>query len=211
MHLFFLQQHHIHMSTSSGPKSRAQAHCNRFAFRHNKNSKLSKTIQLVGTAGLCASCARKVEWRKKYRQYKPLSAPRMCNGCRQRCVFAAYHTLCVSCAKARGVCEQCANVRSNTTQTQVHTDQVMPLIQSLPEREKRTVLRFVEKGGCVREALRKVGVALVEDDEHEKEQHGRGDASEVDVTSSRIVEPEASNESGSVHHEQPQPQLQPQL
>lgn len=54
------------MSTSSKPKSGPPAHQNRTAFRHNKNSKLTKKIaETVTTYGLCDRCRAKQEWRVK--------------------------------------------------------------------------------------------------------------------------------------------------
>jgi len=83
-------------------------HQNKFAFKHNKNSKKTKQIQKIFHNGLCKRCHEKIEWRKKYRKYKPLTAPAHCNGCKQRTVKRAYHTLCESCAGGRGVCAKCA-------------------------------------------------------------------------------------------------------
>ena len=82
-------------------------HQNKFAFKHNKNSKKTREIKKILHDGLCKRCHEKIEWRKKYRKYKPLSAPAICNGCHQRTVKRAYHTLCDSCAGGRGVCAKC--------------------------------------------------------------------------------------------------------
>jgi hypothetical protein len=82
-------------------------HQNKFAFKHNKNSKKTKVIKQITHGGLCRRCFEKIEWRKKYRKYKPLSAPAICNECHQRTVKRAYHTLCDSCAGGRGVCAKC--------------------------------------------------------------------------------------------------------
>lgn len=48
-----------------------------------------------------------IEWRKKYRKYKPLRQPATCNGCHKKTVTAAYHKLCADCAKERRVCPFC--------------------------------------------------------------------------------------------------------
>ncbi|CDF38932.1 unnamed protein product [Chondrus crispus] len=96
------------MSTSSKPKSRAPAHPNTRAFKHNKNSRLTRRIALVGTDGLCKKCADKIEWRKKYRKYKPLSVPKKCNVCLEKRIKAAYRSLCAACAEAAGKCPGCA-------------------------------------------------------------------------------------------------------
>ena len=63
---------------SADPKSgkaRKPKHQNKFAFRHNKNSKLTKKILERPNQGLCLRCYDQIEWRKKYRKYKLLSAP----------------------------------------------------------------------------------------------------------------------------------------
>ena len=51
------------------------AHQNKFAFKHNPGSKLTKKILAAPIVGLCRRCSEIVEWRKKYRKYKPLTAP----------------------------------------------------------------------------------------------------------------------------------------
>lgn len=97
------------MSTSSGGRTRAQAHQNRFAFHHNKNSKKTREIAAKVTVDdLCAKCAAKIEWRVQYRKYKMLTQPRRCNICQEKNVKKAYRTLCEGCAKEKQCCPQCA-------------------------------------------------------------------------------------------------------
>lgn len=80
-------------------KGHAPAHQNSFAFRHNPKSKLTEKILSSPNVGVCRRCHEKIEWRKKYRKYKPRTQPGTCNLCRKRNVTAAYHTICRSCAK----------------------------------------------------------------------------------------------------------------
>ena len=80
---------------------------NEFAYRHNPKSKKTKKILESPNEGLCRRCHDKIEWRKKYRKYKPLKRPKTCHGCGLRNVRAAYHTLCSSCASERKVCPFC--------------------------------------------------------------------------------------------------------
>ena len=54
---------------------RAQKHQNRYAWRHNKNSKMTKKILSAPIVGMCSRCYEIIVWRKKYRKYKPLSQP----------------------------------------------------------------------------------------------------------------------------------------
>lgn len=48
-----------------------------------------------------------MEWRKKYRKYRPLRQPATCNDCHKKTVTAAYHRLCTPCARERRVCPFC--------------------------------------------------------------------------------------------------------
>jgi len=80
-------------------KGRAPSHQNTFAFQHNPKSKLTAKILASPNVGVCRRCRDKIEWRKKYRKYKPLTKPGRCNLCMERnVVIAAYHTICSTCA-----------------------------------------------------------------------------------------------------------------
>lgn len=79
-------------------KGHHPAHQNTFAFRHNPKSKLTAKILSLPNEGLCRRCHEKIEWRKKYRKYKPLTQPSTCNLCKRKNVTAAYHTICDGCA-----------------------------------------------------------------------------------------------------------------
>jgi len=79
-------------------KGHAPAHQNRFAFRHNPKSKKTDKILSSPNVGVCRRCHEKIEWRKKYRKYKPRTQPGKCNVCMKRNVKAAYHTICRDCA-----------------------------------------------------------------------------------------------------------------
>ena len=99
------------MSTrKGGERSRAPAHQNKFTFRHNKNSKKTAKIAsmpvyrfmreaLYSFLVVCERCREKIEWKKKYRKYKPLTVPAKCVKCGNRTVKAAYHQLCDDCAR----------------------------------------------------------------------------------------------------------------
>jgi hypothetical protein len=57
--------------------------------------------------GLCRRCTDKIEWRKKYRKYKPLTKPAVCVYCKKKEVKAAYHKSCLPCAQDKGLCPFC--------------------------------------------------------------------------------------------------------
>ena len=79
--------------------SRKPAHQNTFAFKHNPNSKLTARILASPNVHVCRRCHEKIEWRKKYRKYKPLTQPGKCNLCQLKRVTAAYHTICEPCTR----------------------------------------------------------------------------------------------------------------
>jgi hypothetical protein len=89
--------------TKKKKKGRSPAHQNTFAFRHNPKSKKTEKILSSPNVGVCTKCHDKIEWRKKYRKYKPLTQPAKCNVCNNRSITAAYHTICGKCAVSDGV------------------------------------------------------------------------------------------------------------
>jgi Uncharacterized conserved protein (DUF2039) len=78
-------------------KGRTPAHQNTFAFRHNPKSKLTEKILESPILHCCRRCHDKLEWRKKYRKYKPRSQLGTCNLCREKRIKHAYHTICTKC------------------------------------------------------------------------------------------------------------------
>ena len=80
-------------------KGHAPAHQNKFAYKHNPKSKTTDKILSSPNTHVCRRCYDKIEWRKQYRKYKPLTQPSRCNGCQKRNVLAAYHTICESCTR----------------------------------------------------------------------------------------------------------------
>lgn len=58
-------------------KKKAPKYKNSFAFKHNKNSRYTKKIANIDTkSGTCRKCRDIIEWRKKYRKYKPVKDPK---------------------------------------------------------------------------------------------------------------------------------------
>ena len=83
---------------SKKKKGRAPKHQNTFAFRHNPKSKKTDKILNSPNVGVCRRCHDKIEWRKKYRKYKPRTQLGKCNLCCRKNINAAYHTICTDCA-----------------------------------------------------------------------------------------------------------------
>lgn len=99
------------MSCSKGNtnRTRAQKHQNKTAFKNNLHdtSKKTKILNSLEVTGVCTRCKEIIEWKIKFKKYKPLAAPRKCIGCEQKTVKYAYHVLCTSCAADKKVCAKC--------------------------------------------------------------------------------------------------------
>lgn len=67
--------------------------------------------------GVCKRCYEKIEWRKKYRKYKPRSQPGKCNLCFQKNVKAAYHTICAKCTGSEKAYVAMEKQKGGTTAT----------------------------------------------------------------------------------------------
>src|SRR5437868_3741851 len=83
------------------------AHQNKFAFKHNKNSVLTESILSIPNVGLCNRCYEIIEWRKKYRKYKPIKQPTKCSNCEEKRVRFAYHKICTECSRKTKFCPKC--------------------------------------------------------------------------------------------------------
>ena len=88
---------------------RAQKYQNAKAFKAGLYG-ASRRVKLAAAAplaGICARCKDKIEWKKKYDKYKPLTAPKKCVLCEEKKVKQAYYRLCQDCAEGRGLCAKC--------------------------------------------------------------------------------------------------------
>lgn len=133
---------------SGNPTKGAPKYQNETAFRHNKNSKLTKTILAMPISGLCSHCTDQLNWRKTYRKYKPLTQPKKCVRCQQKSIKDAYHVICKPCAEKDKVCAKCLEakeiVKSNVPTAEellVQQLQQKCLLSKMTERQRRSYLR----------------------------------------------------------------------
>lgn len=141
-----------------GHRTRAQKHQNTYAFKndlHDKHTPLIKLINTLNVCEVCEHCKEVIDWKIKYRKYKPLTQPKTCNKCNERKIKRAYHVLCRDCAIASKCCAKCLKPADEVNiippeptdeekqKLKVEMDQ---LIKSLPERKRRTFLRYMNKG-----------------------------------------------------------------
>ncbi|KAG5681106.1 hypothetical protein PVAND_010569 [Polypedilum vanderplanki] len=145
------------MSSKRGDtkRSRPQRHQNTFAFKNNlhDNSTKIKKLNAMSINEVCTHCSEVIQWKIQYRKYKPLTKPKTCNRCNERNVKKAYHVLCRDCALATKQCAKCLKKEGEnceiipaepTEEERVKLDiEMRQMIKSLPERKRRTFLRFM--------------------------------------------------------------------
>ncbi|KAJ1675619.1 hypothetical protein EV182_000914 [Spiromyces aspiralis] len=133
----------------SGAKKSGQKYQNKEAYRHNRNSRRTKEILAMPVDGLCRRCTDMVLWRKQFRKYKPLTAPKKWK------VKKAYHILCDDCAHARQVCAKCTqkdeiveveNPHDTSKQAEAERRELEAKLAGMRERQRRTYLRKLERG-----------------------------------------------------------------
>ena len=93
--------------SSGKPKKGPPAHQNSYAFHHNKSSKLTKHITSLPIRFLCPACVAVIEWRKKFRKYKPLTVVKKCTACNEKKIKDAYHVICGDCVRVTLKCAKC--------------------------------------------------------------------------------------------------------
>ncbi|KNE68806.1 hypothetical protein AMAG_13446 [Allomyces macrogynus ATCC 38327] len=158
---------------STGGKKKAQKHQNTTAFRHNKASRKTREILALPVQGLCARCFEIVDWRKRFRKYKPLTSPKKCVGCEQKTVKEAYHVLCNPCAAKKGVCAKCMQATEIVPGVNVvdakadlaKQQEFDAKLKQLTERQRRTFVRKMARGEVTEDDLLAMDIKSKDDDD----------------------------------------------
>jgi hypothetical protein len=136
-------------------KGRKPVHQNTFAYQHNPKSKKTEKILSSPNEGCCQRCYEKIEWRKKYRKYKPLTQPSTCNICKRRNVTRAYHTICQGCTTsetAYGRLEQ--NLKESTKSENTNDSNLTEQISESNEGKNTKLFSGRVCAICVKEPVR---------------------------------------------------------
>lgn len=143
------------MSTQRGSdrRTRPQKHKNKTTFKNNLHdtSHHTKFINSIQVSDVCVRCKEIIEWKIKYKKYKPLTQPRKCVKCEQKTVKSAYHVMCLDCGRKLGVCTKCCQAKEVVVAEPDKKEQIklegelQNLLQSLPERKRRTFIRYMNK------------------------------------------------------------------
>lgn len=99
------------MSSQKGNvnRTRPPKHRNVTAFKNNLHdtSKKIKVLNALQFDNVCPKCKAILEWKVKYKKYKPLKAAKICVKCSEKTIKEAYHTMCGKCAEAAKLCPKC--------------------------------------------------------------------------------------------------------
>ncbi|XP_066309706.1 uncharacterized protein [Miscanthus floridulus] len=141
------------MSKRQGPPK----HQNRYAWKPNLGQKINETEPggrfrpLSEITGVCQRCRDQIDWKRRYGKYKPIVEPAKCQKCSKRNVRQAYHNVCRDCSKDLGICAKCCTrvkelVGRDANEEESERKELEEAIRGARERERRTLLRIMNKG-----------------------------------------------------------------
>jgi len=147
----------IKMSSQRGniKKQRAQKHNNISSFKNDKygTTEKLKAVNEMRVSNVCQRCKEVIEWKIKYKKYKPLTVPGTCRRCTKKNVKYAYHLLCTECASTHMICAKCTKSKEIVEEPdlpdsdkQREENQLKEELKHMRLREKRTYLRQRERG-----------------------------------------------------------------
>jgi len=116
-------------------------------------SKKTQIINQIEAVGCCARCKDVLDWKIKYKKYKPLTVAKKCTTCSMKRIKRAYYILCDECMKSTNKCGKCGQSKElamglgaserEEAQKKAALEQELKM---LPERKRRTFLRLQESG-----------------------------------------------------------------
>ncbi|KAJ1285511.1 hypothetical protein BS78_03G285000 [Paspalum vaginatum] len=141
------------MSKRQGPPK----HQNTYAWKPNLGRKINETEPggrfrpLSEITGVCQRCRDQIDWKRRYGKYKPIVEPAKCQKCSKRAVRQAYHNVCRDCSKDLGICAKCCTrvnelVGRDVNEEETERKALEEAIKGARERERRTLLRIMNKG-----------------------------------------------------------------
>ncbi|CAI5495179.1 unnamed protein product [Closterium sp. Naga37s-1] len=137
----------------------------------------TKSRPFANISGVCRRCSEQIAWRRKYGKYKPLTEPAKCQACGKRNVKDAYHAICRACAQEKGLCPKCRQptkeiVQDGAAVRENEMKQLEEALGRLRERERRSLLRAMEKGnaGAANSVAKKAAKKAAEGDDSEEDE-----------------------------------------
>ncbi|CAK9811192.1 Uncharacterized protein C9orf85 homolog [Anthophora plagiata] len=150
----------------------------------NSNRSRSQNIEV---ANVCERCKKVIEWKIKYKKYKPLKAPSKCIKCEQKTVKHAYHKICLPCAKQHEICPKCGNTgdivegKPNKEEATKLDAELQSLLKTLPERKRRSFIRYMNRNVTKRNLKKNKNVKKNEDEETDEDGEQEQDTSVMET------------------------------
>lgn len=143
-------------------KRKPQKHKNSVAFKNDLHDTSNRTKQINSLEhyGVCIRCKDIIEWKVKYKKYKPLTKPKKCVKCLNPKVLTAYYIVCQGCCESLKVCSKCSKPSDeiefgeNEKEQKKKEIEFQQEIKLLSERKRRKFLRLLEKGELTKENLK---------------------------------------------------------
>ncbi|XP_066584430.1 uncharacterized protein [Prorops nasuta] len=151
-------------------RTRPQKYKNQHAFKNDLHDKTVKTkfINNLQVANVCERCKKIIEWKIKYKKYKPLKSPAKCTKCSEKTVKHAYHIMCLRCSKENDVCPKCGE-KGPVLEGELSLEETMKLdadmqlmLKSLPERKRRTFLRYMSSDAAKKDGTKTLEIKGVD-------------------------------------------------
>eukprot|EP00474_Spongospora_subterranea_P001781 CRZ02239.1 hypothetical protein [Spongospora subterranea] len=139
--------------TARNPTGSGPAHLNKFAFKHNPHSAVTKAIAAIPQRRVCSRCYDILEWRKSFRKYKPLKKPRKCDQCNNQTIITSYHVICEQCSHRLDACSKCKAkftkehpLRESEIVIVPSEEEVACALAGYKERHRRSMIRAIQNG-----------------------------------------------------------------
>ncbi|KAF2355557.1 Protein of unknown function DUF2039 [Trinorchestia longiramus] len=105
---------------------------------------------------VCETCTNIIDWKIKYKKYKPLTQPKTCTKCLEKSIVNAYHTVCLACATTLGICCKCAMAKEVVKEappderTQLkEKSELESEVKRLPLRRRKAFWRYMDSANGI--------------------------------------------------------------
>lgn len=154
------------MSSRKGDNGkRRQKYQNNDAFKRDKwgTNERHKMIAATPVGAVCQRCSDKIEWKKKFDKYKPLSKPGRCQKCQEKTIRHAYHHICLPCGSKLKLCCMCSSpaeviamplTAAELRQAELEEEEK---VRNMRERDRRTYFRKMAEAEAAEAAAELVG------------------------------------------------------
>jgi len=183
-------------------RTRPQKYKNSKVFKNDMHDSSDKTkaLNALDIRGCCPRCKEVIQWKIKYKKYKPLTVYKKCVSCAQKNVKRAYYIYCDECIKRLKKCGKCGQADDHEPElgkTEAEEaslrSQLEQDLKLLPERKRRALNRLAASGKLTEEDGKDLLAAGSDCDDHDH----KSCSDEDDVSDEEGDESNSDSDSGS--------------